>query len=72
MNHLVAPPFQAASRATAGAGSPAPESVPPMPPLPPDFVPVPLDIPPQIPPEIREPDLPGEHIPIGDEPRLPF
>jgi hypothetical protein len=40
-----------------------------MPRPPPDVVPVPLDIPPQIPPEIREPQLPGEHMPIGDDPR---
>jgi hypothetical protein len=39
-----------------------------MPPLPPDVLP-PREIPPQGVPEIREPELPGEHPPIGDGPR---
>ncbi len=45
---------------------PAPER---MPPLPPDVLPPPPGIPSQRPPNIREPDLPGEHRPIGDGPR---
>jgi hypothetical protein len=44
--------------------------VPPGPSLPPDAVPPPLDIPPQVPPEIREPDRPGEHLPITAHPRF--
>ena len=39
-----------------------------LPPLPPDGLP-PLELPPQSPLEIHEPDLPGEHMPIGDGPR---
>jgi len=54
----------------AQAPLPGPEPVPQMPPLPPEEVPPPLDVPPQIPPEIREPEQPGEHAPIGD-PRPP-
>ena len=51
---------------------PGQEPVPPLPPppLPPIGVPPPLDMPPQIPPEIREPDRPGEHLPISANPRL--
>ena len=41
-----------------------------MPPLPPDVVPPPIDLPPEIPPEIGEPEWPGEHAPISDEPRF--
>jgi len=53
--------------------TPAPDpSASPMPPLPPPpdvLPPPPLEIPPQRRPAIREPDLPGEHIPISDGPR---
>ncbi len=55
----------------AQASMPGPESVPPQPHRPPEGVPPPLDLPPQVPPEIREPDQPGVHIPIGDIPRQP-
>jgi hypothetical protein len=41
-----------------------------MPPLPPDVVPPPVDLPPEIPPEIRDPEWPGEHAPVSDEPRF--
>lgn len=47
-----------------------PLTVPPSP-LPPEVTPPPLDIPPQMPPEIREPDQPGENLPIGDNPDHP-
>lgn len=74
MNRLAALPVQRPSLALASIRSqaplPGPDPVPPRPPPPPDVVPPPLDIPPQIPPEIREPDQPGKHIPIGDNPRL--
>lgn len=46
---------------------PVPERMPPPPhEVPP---PPPLEIPPHGPPEVREPDLPGEHLPISDGPR---
>lgn len=72
MNHLAALPVPYPALAVASirtqAGVPGPGSVPP---LPPDVVPPPLDIPPDVPPEIREPDQPGEHIPISDDPNFP-
>ncbi len=72
MNHLVALPVQGHALVRASvrylASLPGPEPVPPMPPMPPEDVPEPLDIPPQVPPEIREPALPGEHLPMGDDP----
>ena len=75
MNHFVRLPVPGRSQALAWirfqASLPGPESVPPLPSRPPEVVPPPLDTPPQIPPEIREPDQPGEHVPIGDNPRLP-
>lgn len=56
---------------SAQSPSPGPDRSPQ---LPPDVVPPPLDTPPEtppeIPPEIREPDLPGQHAPIGDGPRF--
>jgi hypothetical protein len=55
----------ASIRAQALLPTPEPAS-----PMPPEVDPPPLDIPPEVPPEIREPDLPGEHIPISDNPRL--
>lgn len=55
----------------AHASLPRPESMPPPPSRPPEVVPPPLDTPPQVAPEIREPDQPGNHLPIGDNPRHP-
>ena len=43
----------------------------PLPPVPPEVVPPPPDMPIEIPPEIREPDLPGVHAPISDNPDFP-
>ena len=72
MNRLAARPVRHPSLALMSIRSQTlPGREPVTPPLPPDVVPPPLDIPPQIPPEIRDPDQPGEHIPIGDKPPLP-
>ena len=43
----------------------------PLPPVPPEVVPPLPDMPNEIPPEIREPDLPGVHVPITDNPDFP-
>lgn len=40
----------------------------PMPPLPPEVVPPLPDTPTEVPPEIRDPDLPGVHVPISNNP----
>ena len=44
----------------------------PLPPAPPEVVPPLPDMPIEIPPEIREPDLPGVHSPISDNPDFPI
>lgn len=79
MNHLAALPVQRPSFAFAFAlasirsQAPLPGSgpLPHLPPLPPEVVPSPLDRPLPIAPEIREPDQPGVHVPITDNPPLP-
>lgn len=43
----------------------------PLPPVPPEVVPPLPDTPTEMPPEIREPDLPGVHAPIIDNPDVP-
>lgn len=43
----------------------------PLPPVPPEVVPPLPDMPTERPPEIREPDLPGVHAPIIDNPDFP-
>ena len=74
MNRPAVLPVPRRSIALASSRSQVPlpggEPVPPGPSLPPDVVPPPLDIPPQVPPEIREPDRPGEHLPITAHPRF--
>ena len=72
MSQLAATPVQGRSFALAPVRCqgplPASEPVTPLPPLPPDVLPPPLDTPPQVLPEIREPDQPGQHLPITDNP----
>ena len=71
MIHLAALPVQRTLLTLASIRSQTPLPGPdPMLPLPSEVEPPPPEIPPQIPPEIREPDQPGENMPINNNPSL--
>ena len=72
MKALDTPFNQRPSPALVGMRSQAPLPVSePLPPVAPEVVPPLPDTPTETPPEIREPDLPGVHAPITDNPDYP-